>query len=237
MINKIIECKDYLCAMYPSSSIIGIFQFKEEYSKKEKLKVIYNPSIEDICLSNYFFYKTFEIKDGTINIILEDVRNFNKELKEFNYEYIKLLFTNECWINQLYQNEWNEYYLKFKDSLDKMNNTELIDNATISIVKRHLSYDRELEIRLEDFLNKLTHAEEYCLKLIIKKIGKEGTFSVTKLLKEDPTISRAVYINLLNKLKENNIALVEGKGVKGTYVNFIHSGLRLKISEGYFNNN
>lgn len=77
------------------------------------------------------------------------------------------------------------------------------------------------------FLNQLTNIEEKAYYSIIKEIGAEGNVSISKLVEKN-TISRPVYNNLMNKLKENKVAQVVNMGVKGTYLNITEPELRIE---------
>jgi len=81
-------------------------------------------------------------------------------------------------------------------------------------------------IQIEDFKNKLTDLENQALKVIIDGLedGYEGIISVSQLVAAS-TISRPVFKSVLNKMKENLIAEVENKGVKGTYIKIIDGTL------------
>jgi hypothetical protein len=51
------------------------------------------------------------------------------------------------------------------------------------------------------------------------EIGNEGYVSVVKMIQKT-NISRPVFTSLLSKLQTFKVAVVENKGVKGTYIKF-----------------
>ena len=70
-----------------------------------------------------------------------------------------------------------------------------------------------------DFRQALTDMEKQALSIILDNLddGHEGNISISQLV-ADSSISRPVFKNVLQKMKDNLIAEIENKGVKGTYV-------------------
>lgn len=81
-------------------------------------------------------------------------------------------------------------------------------------------------IQTESFKNKLTDLEQQALLVILNNLadGYEGVISVSQLVASS-TISRPVFKNVLQKMKDNLIAEIENKGVKGTYIKIIDGNL------------
>ena len=103
-----------------------------------------------------------------------------------------------------------------------------INKGTIKILEA--SFDtREPEPALtaEDFKKQLTNAEHRAYLSIVSEIGTEGSISIAQLVNKN-NISRPVYNNLFNKLKEFKVATISNKGVKGTYIKIIHPELKVK---------
>ena len=73
----------------------------------------------------------------------------------------------------------------------------------------------------DEFLKMLTDMEKQGLKIILTKIKNgEEYISISKLIKES-NISRPVFKNILQKMKDNGVAEIENMGVKGTYVKIL----------------
>lgn len=73
-------------------------------------------------------------------------------------------------------------------------------------------------VRNDSFVETLTNKEKEALKSILKALDNgEGNISITSLLTETK-ISRPVFNNVLQKIKENNIGEITNKGAKGMYI-------------------
>ena len=70
-----------------------------------------------------------------------------------------------------------------------------------------------------DFYESITDKENLALVGIRDEIGNEGYVSVVKMIQKT-NISRPVFTSLLGKLQTYKVAVVENKGVKGTYIKF-----------------
>jgi len=81
-----------------------------------------------------------------------------------------------------------------------------------------------IEVPFEDFYKKITNKEIKAVNSIMKYVQNEGDISLSTLIAETG-ISRPVFISLLNKLKEHNIAEVTSRGAKGTHIKFLDSHL------------
>ena len=74
----------------------------------------------------------------------------------------------------------------------------------------------------KDFINILTDAEENALDIILDNLndGYQGNISILQLTTSSG-ISRSVFKNLLQKMKDNLVAEIENQGTKGTYIKII----------------
>ena len=138
---------------------------------------------------------------------------------------------NDAELDRLKENL--EWHIKNAEVLDEKSLTgaAAVNNGVIEILKYSFAEPEQEEISYKDFLDKLTHAEERAFKAIVNNIGIEGNITISKLVAET-SISRPVYNNLLNKLKESNIATIVNMGMKGTYINITHTLIKAKILEG-----
>lgn len=70
-----------------------------------------------------------------------------------------------------------------------------------------------------DFMDRLTANEEIAFKAICSELSNEGVGNVSIVkLQQKTNLSRPVYSNLFNKMKEAGIATIENQGVKGTHI-------------------
>jgi hypothetical protein len=72
-------------------------------------------------------------------------------------------------------------------------------------------------ISKEDFFSSLTLMEIKAYEAVSASIGTEGYVTVSKLVSQT-SISRPVFNNLFNKMKQAEVAKIENAGVKGTYI-------------------
>lgn len=102
----------------------------------------------------------------------------------------------------------------------KVNNAckELIKNGAVEIIKVAITDMTQQG----DFLENLTTTEEQALDVILENLedGYEGNVSISQLTASSG-ISRPVFKNVLQKMKNNLIAEIDNRGVKGTYVKII----------------
>lgn len=93
----------------------------------------------------------------------------------------------------------------------------LITNGVIELIRISLNPP----VSTEDFLSTLTDNEKEAFKIIQRSLPEgEGNISISKLLLETP-VSRPVFKNTLQKMKDSNIAQVDNQGVKGMYIKFM----------------
>lgn len=117
---------------------------------------------------------------------------------------------------------YEEYLGKMKEIRDKANPTTdpsiilLLQNDLMTLMKESFKYQESIN----NTLIKLTKNEQDALAAIKSQLkNNEGTVKISKLV-EKTNISRPVYNNLLQKLKENNSAEIINNGSKGTTIKF-----------------
>ena len=117
------------------------------------------------------------------------------------------------------------------DSPDKDAAAAVLDNAVIEILKIAFGqFAIEGLTTKKEFLKELTNGEYKAYYAIVKEIGDNGEISLSKMI-EKHAISRPVFNNLLNKLKEYNIAVITNRGVKGTHIAITHPECRTEAIE------
>lgn len=116
-------------------------------------------------------------------------------------------------------NDFNNL-LKEKSFSEKDSNIESIVKMAIVEIMREASKE---PINKEAFLEKLTIMEKEALQIIFKHINKDkGTISISQLTRECD-ISRSVFKNVLQKMKDAEVANITNMGAKGTYIELLIS--------------
>ena len=99
---------------------------------------------------------------------------------------------------------------------------DLIKNVCIEIMKVAVTD----MFQQKDFMDILTDAEKNALDIILDNLndGYQGNISILQLTTSSG-ISRSVFKNLLQKMKDNLVAEIENQGTKGTYIKIIDGTL------------
>lgn len=100
--------------------------------------------------------------------------------------------------------------------------SKLVKTAIIEVTKVSLTD----MMQQTDFEDLLTQTEKQALDIILNNInnGHEGNISISQLTSSSG-ISRPVFKNVLQKMKDNTVAEIENQGVKGTYIKVIDGHL------------
>lgn len=103
--------------------------------------------------------------------------------------------------------------------------SKLVKTAIVEVAKVSLT-DMMQQTNFEDLL---TQTEKQALDIILNNInnGHEGNISISQLTSSSG-ISRPVFKNVLQKMKDNTVAEIENQGVKGTYIKVIDGHLLSK---------
>ena len=176
-----------------------------------KTVIYYIPSYDDLC-NEEIEQETKELI-STTHIYKHDIRTLNRVLKnlDLNPEY--------TYVNPLYETLYLEL-LAYK--FDKTLSREII--CKICAFCENLSKNQK-----EDVFQSLSPTEKIALVGIYKTIGLEGDISISKLIKEI-SASRPVFNSVLAKIKNSGAAMVESRGVKGTYIKFLDKTLIYNLS-------
>lgn len=112
-----------------------------------------------------------------------------------------------------------------QDFKENENCESLIKNSVIELMKVALTD----MVSNGDFLSLLTKTETQAFKIILQHLdnGYEGNISISQLT-EDSKISRPVFKNTLQKMKDNNVAEIINQGVKGMYIKIIDGDILKK---------
>lgn len=143
---------------------------------------------------------------------VENCINFKKD---YHINYLNQILNKEI-ILDLEELEKDLYELREKaegcvsneDTKDLMH--ELIFNLyTIGLTKKR------------EFIKILTKTEQEAFEIIKSKLDNGSGYISISQLTENSSISRPVFKNVIQKMKDSKVAEVENKGVKGTYINII----------------
>ena len=105
---------------------------------------------------------------------------------------------------------------------------DLIRNSIIELMKVALT---DMQQDINDIKSILTKTEQKALDIIINNLedGIAGNISISSLV-GNSSISRPVFKNVLQKMKDNNFAEVDNQGVKGTHIKIIDGNLLKQIN-------
>ena len=120
------------------------------------------------------------------------------------------------------KNTFNSILLEEKDFIENEDCKYLIKEFIIELMKIALTD----MMQTTDFQTLLTKTEKNALNLILQELknGYDGNISISNLT-EKSSISRPVFKNLLQKMKDNMIAEVDNQGAKGTYIKILDGNL------------
>lgn len=84
-----------------------------------------------------------------------------------------------------------------------------------------------------DFIERLTANEVMAFRAVCNELSNEGIGNVSIVkLQQKTNLSRPVYTNLFNKMKDAGVANIENQGVKGTHIILYSLDLMQIIREG-----
>ena len=120
------------------------------------------------------------------------------------------------------KNTFNSILLEEKDFIENEDCKYLIKEFIIELMKVALTD----MMQTTDFQTLLTKTEKNALNLILQELknGYDGNISISNLT-EKSSISRPVFKNLLQKMKDNMMAEVDNQGAKGTYIKILDGNL------------
>lgn len=103
------------------------------------------------------------------------------------------------------------------------NEIEGIDSVLEDIMRDCLLTDLGVDtpqVLLDDIVEDLTHREKQAIKNIFIRTGMKGRVSIKKLT-EETELSRPVYQNVINKLREHQIIKTKNRGQCGLEIEFL----------------
>lgn len=149
--------------------------------------------------------------------------------KDYHIDYLQQVKNGNIIPNlRELRNSFNNMLLESQDFKENDNCKDLIKNSVIELMKVALTD----MMQLVDFNTLLTKTEKNALDIIINELenGYDGNISISNLI-ENSSISRPVFKNLLQKMKDNKIAEIDNQGVKGTYIKIIDGNLLKQIDK------
>lgn len=119
------------------------------------------------------------------------------------------------------EEDFNKIRELSKDT-NKYESIEFLEQTLINIEKYILLNQKE---KTQSFKDKLTQNEQDGLQIILSNLNNgEGNIIISKLV-DNCNLSRPVFKNVLQKMKDFNIAEVINMGMKGTYVKLLDLSL------------
>ena len=199
--------KDFITTYYQEKRI------KYLLKKSKSILHMIPKNKDNLATALFLYYIAYGVNQ---QVSYDTFFNFKKNYP-FQYQSIADLtegLLSEIQINNIYEtlnNSLDEFQIKVKEKIPSKEVKEEIEKT----------FKKIFQASLKDgtYVSNLTNLEQQALAAIKNAIGNEGYFSTTQLIKEND-ISRTVFMNLLKKIKEGNIAEVQSCGVKGTYVKF-----------------
>jgi hypothetical protein len=180
-------------------------------------KKVYNADRLLYFLSGYLLgdnYIDCMIPKGSLHDILWELKYGDIPISS---EFIEQIETAVKGMQEKYKNI---------DSPDHDTASSILDTGVIEIL-RYSFTKQESVISATEFYSHLTNAEIKAYRSIIKNIHEEGNITISKLV-ETNSISRPVYNNLLNKMKEDKVAEVLNMGMRGTYIKITEPELKVE---------
>lgn len=139
--------------------------------------------------------------------------------KDYHINYLQQILNNKI-VPTLSELElsFDELLEKSKDYCSNEETKELMEEILFNLYTIGLTKKR-------DFKKLLTENEQNAFDIIKEKlIEGEGYVSISQLT-ENNSISRPVFKNVLQKMKDSKVAEIVNKGVKGTYIKIIDSSI------------
>lgn len=180
-----------------------------EYKKDKDIEKIFQVcKLRIMCelYSNSNNYKNYTIidKDYHINYLLEVLEGkLVPNLEEIEQDFKTLSV-------QASNNLQNNYIKNIQISIIEFTKVILVDMLQPE----------------QDLLLNLTKTEEQALNIILQNLNSdyEGNISISQLV-QDSNISRPVFKNVIQKMKDSLIAEIDNQGVKGTYIKILNEDI------------
>lgn len=164
---------------YNPDQILGIFLYgSQNYGTSTKdsdvdAKVILIPSFKDLCCKKEWHSKEI-IQENGEHIIIKDIRDFVANLRKQNINFVEVLFTEYCIVNEKYKDIWNECFVNHKETIARYNVgravTSILGQARHTLMQSNEGKDSKKlynVMRLCDFLDLYVAGNDYidCLKV------------------------------------------------------------------------
>lgn len=205
------ECLSFLQKYYDEKNIFGIFT----YDDLSNIVCVVIPTFEEVCLNGGLIAERQLFKDKILDVI--DIRYAYHATRDGFPQLIQSLYTDIYIVNSRYE---HMFYRLFKDNREKFHEgihtrqpPQELKEAIVRIIK--IAFDENNSTI--KFIKYLTDSEKVVLKRIIAEVGDEGVFKLG-LVAASAGLSRITVSNLINKMKECEIAEIKHFGNKGTYI-------------------
>lgn len=199
---------------YGDEFVFGLFT----HGENNDVEAIIIPQFEDVCLNKPL------ITDKLDDIEIIDIRLLYHATRDRHPEVIEALYTENYIVNSRYEHMFeNLLKSKRKEIVAGIECGDPAEELKIALIKimRTVWNDTSNAVR---FVKQLTDAEKLALEGIIEAIGDAGVFFQSKVA-STVGVSRLTMTNLVQKMKNCEVAEVNFLGPKGTYVRFIDDTL------------
>ena len=190
---------------FNKSQIVGIFlQGSQNYDldlpgSDVDTKLIVVPSFKEIAL-NKKPVSTTHIRENEEHIDFKDVRLYMETFRKQNLNFLEILFTDFCWVNPLYQNQWNRL-VRNREHIAHMNEFRAVKSmkgialekydamehpypSKVDILAKYGYDGKQVHhlLRVEDYLERYIDGEPYKKCLIPTESKKEHLLDYKKQL-------------------------------------------------------
>ena len=169
----------------------------------------------DLTIDNYIngvpLEQCVRIKNTVLLNYLMDIKH---QKQEIDIESLMLRITRyKNYVQDLPSMDNNLRYEECK---------KLLKQKIVTLIGRAIQNDKN---NTDTFLNMFTSREKEALKAIIEHLDDgKGNISLKKII-DECNISRPVFMNVINKIKNAGAAEVINQGAKGTYFNILNPKL------------
>ena len=169
---------------FSAHSIVGCFlQGSQNYNLDTKdsdvdTKLIVVPTFKDICVCKKPISHT-HVRENNEHIDFKDIRLYMETFRKQNINFVEILFTSFCYVNQMYQKDWS-VLVKNREGIARMNEVRAVKAMWgVALEKYHAMehrYPSKADIidnygydgkqvshllRVEDFMRRYINGEQY----------------------------------------------------------------------------
>lgn len=132
--TRVKEHYDFVLQHYKESQILGVFLYgSQNYNLHTEesdvdTKAIYIPTLEELAFEKPIS-KELVLPNGE-HCEVKDIREMIKNFKKQNINFIELLFTDYCIINEKYAKLWHEYFIVPREAIARYNPHQAVQSMS-----------------------------------------------------------------------------------------------------------